>query len=469
MIKRNFRFHKNVIISSFIFIIGFLTINILYFEADKLTFQNELFDSLLPSSAENVLAYIDEFNSKYSLLAEVLASEFDPYEYYNDGAEDSEAVISRLKDLKEKTGVKTAGYVSLLSDIYYDSSGSVLKLDYNSERDRWISDFIFSDKDVKSTFYDPEDSQNLFAIYNDAKIYDDNGYLTGILGLEISFNSAAEGFRKTGNNKAVFFTDKSAVFDFPSKVRGESFYSMYGIDESKYKLSKNNSVQYENVIYLPEENRYVVLYSEYISTIDKFLVIELDITEIYHDIRNQFLSSFIAGLLLSIAIVAGNIYVIGHSNKKHFRRAYKDPLTGTFNRRYIDYCISERGFTSGEKSLITLDIDNFKEINDTRGHLEGDEILKTVSEISRSSIRDNDTVIRWGGDEFIIFVNADVSDANVVAERIRTEFESRTGVSITAGIASIADDEIFESALERADAALYKAKNEGRNRVYTSI
>ena len=471
MQKKYFKYRKTVIVSSFIFILGFFTINILHFDSSRLIFQEKLFESILPSTAEYITAFIEQFDSKYLLLTKVFASDFDPYQYYSGGKEDSDALISRLKDIKEKTGIKTAGYISLLTDTYYDSTGCRLELDYSTERDKWIADFLLSGEKYKSTFYDPEGINQLFAIYNDAKVYDRTGKIIGVFGLGISFDSASDAIKEMGKNKKVYFADSSAVFRFPSDVRGKTLYEIYGIDKNQYELSLSEIKQYEKIIHLNRDDRFVVLYSDYISLLDKFMIVELDITEIYNDIGNHFLLSFIAGLVLSAAIIATNIYLITYSDKKHFSRAFHDPLTGTYNRRYLDHCFSDRRnrFSKGEISLITFDIDYFKQINDSKGHLEGDEILKRVSQIAQLYIRDDDAIIRWGGDEFIILLNADVDAACRIAERIRSGVLSKTDVSITAGVTFIRKDDIFESALERADSALYKAKNEGRNRVYTNL
>ena len=470
MHKKNFKFYRPVVVSSLIFILGFVTINILHFEADSRTFQKKLFDSILPTSADYISAYIESFNSKYALLSKVLAAETDPDSFIINGREDSRAVITRLRDISEKTSVKTTGYISFLTDKYYDSNGTVLELDYNSERDSWITEFLNSGADTKSTFYDPEDNEHLFAIYNDVKISGKEGSVDAIFGLGVSFGSATEDINKAGENKTIFFIDTSGMIKFPSNMRGKNIYDRYIIDRNNYELSSHNHSQYENVIYLSEDNKKVVFYSEYISFLGKFMIIELDITEIYDDLKTQFLSSFIAGLILSAGIVIGNIFILNHSNNRHFKKAYKDPLTGCYNRRFLDHCFSgsRTGFSTGSTSLITLDIDHFKEINDKRGHLEGDVILKTVASVAQSCVRDKDAVIRWGGDEFILLVKADIDDTFRIAERIRSELYLKTAVSITAGVTSIGKDDIFETAMERADSALYKAKNEGRNRVYTA-
>ncbi len=235
MQKKNFKFYRTVIVSSLIFILGFITINIIHFDADSHTFQNKLFESILPSTAEYIYANIESFNSKYKLLSSVLSSEINPQSFLVNGKEDRKAVISRLKSITETTGVKTAGYVSLLTDTYYGSSGTVLDLDYSTERDRWVSDFLQQSSVSKSTFYDPENSKHLFAIYNDVKIFGPEGDVDAIFGLGISFGSAAEDFNiVTGDKKRIFFTDTDGVINFPAEMRGKTIFDMYKINKSEF-------------------------------------------------------------------------------------------------------------------------------------------------------------------------------------------------------------------------------------------
>jgi diguanylate cyclase (GGDEF)-like protein len=124
-------------------------------------------------------------------------------------------------------------------------------------------------------------------------------------------------------------------------------------------------------------------------------------------------------------------------------------------------------------SFIFLDIDHFKSINDTYGHTAGDEVLKAVSETVITSVRDGDTAARWGGEEIAVtLVGATEKDAIHKAEDIRRQVESIVfgkypdlNVTVSAGVASAERGSTFEEVLERADKALYKAKQAGRNRV----
>jgi diguanylate cyclase (GGDEF)-like protein len=124
-------------------------------------------------------------------------------------------------------------------------------------------------------------------------------------------------------------------------------------------------------------------------------------------------------------------------------------------------------------SFIFLDIDHFKRVNDTHGHPAGDEVLKAVAETIKLSVREGDTAARWGGEEIAVtLVGATERDAFHKAEDIRKQVEGiRFGkipglaVTVSAGVASAEAGKTFEEILKRADEALYKAKQTGRNKV----
>ncbi|MBT2287777.1 diguanylate cyclase [Paenibacillus albidus] len=153
------------------------------------------------------------------------------------------------------------------------------------------------------------------------------------------------------------------------------------------------------------------------------------------------------------------------------RLANRDSLTGLYARHYLDEEIKDRQSTDFCGTLIVVDIDQFKTVNDTYGHQKGDKILKQVSEIVKSSIRQGDIAARWGGEELAVYLpQLGVQQAVHVAERIRKRVmvETEPTVTVSCGIAewSWTDDRVsVESLFYRADMALYEAKNNGRNQV----
>lgn len=155
--------------------------------------------------------------------------------------------------------------------------------------------------------------------------------------------------------------------------------------------------------------------------------------------------------------------------------ATTDKLTGVINRRAIESVIDKEMYRKkrydNPVSLLILDLDHFKEINDQYGHAAGDEVLSKVAETIESSLRSSDKVARWGGEEFVIVAaNTNISDALILSHKICKEIESidfeniRT-VTASIGVAEYLSDEDFHQWYQRVDSALYSAKKEGRNRV----
>ncbi len=157
----------------------------------------------------------------------------------------------------------------------------------------------------------------------------------------------------------------------------------------------------------------------------------------------------------------------------------KDGLTGVFNRRFFEPRLEEE-FQRHRRynrslSLIMLDIDHFKHINDTYGHQAGDYILKSISLLVEKKIRNVDIFARYGGEEFCCLLpETSLDSAKVVAENIRKQISDETfhfkdkeiRLTLSQGVASLAKDiESAEALLKKADDALYAAKNTGRNKV----
>lgn len=161
--------------------------------------------------------------------------------------------------------------------------------------------------------------------------------------------------------------------------------------------------------------------------------------------------------------------------------ALQDALTGCGNKRAFDSTLHREAELSRRHnqslSIITIDIDYFKNINDQFGHTAGDDILKQLVECISSSARKSDLCFRCGGEEFIVVLNkTNEAGARIIAERLRLAVEKTRfvhgdqiiPVTISAGTATFRHTEKLESLIERSDKALYKAKNSGRNRVVSA-
>lgn len=160
------------------------------------------------------------------------------------------------------------------------------------------------------------------------------------------------------------------------------------------------------------------------------------------------------------------------------RLAFSDCLTGLANRRAL-LCAATREMnrmsrTGRAACVLMVDIDHFKAINDDFGHAAGDAVLRLTAQTLVAQTRTTDTVARWGGEEFVLLLpETDLAAAQVVAEKCRLAVSAQNSaqtqppraVTITLGVSQISPFEAIETAIARADAALYEGKASGRNRV----
>lgn len=170
-------------------------------------------------------------------------------------------------------------------------------------------------------------------------------------------------------------------------------------------------------------------------------------------------------------------------NARLYELAIRDGLTKVYIHRYfqqqLDYEIKRSNRYKREVSLIMLDIDNFKSLNDNYGHQLGDHVLKEVSRILKESFRGTDIICRYGGDEFaVIMPEIDITQAKVASERVRETISNHdfglanagSKITVSMGISTYPDfASTKEDFIRKADQALYKSKREGRNRVSLCI
>ena len=175
--------------------------------------------------------------------------------------------------------------------------------------------------------------------------------------------------------------------------------------------------------------------------------------------------------------------VVGHENiterklveQKLYSQAKTDELTGAYNRHKflesLEYEVNRSRRSGVPFSLLMLDIDHFKPVNDTYGHSVGDQILKTLVDLVSSYLREVDILVRWGGEEFVVLVpDTNISGACSLAERLRDRVSRQTfskGVNLTIsiGIAQYLNEDSMDSLINRVDQQMYRAKRNGRNRI----
>jgi len=190
---------------------------------------------------------------------------------------------------------------------------------------------------------------------------------------------------------------------------------------------------------------------------------------------NEFIFNVKATVFFDQYIVTlTDITQISQLTLEYKHEASYDSLTKIYNRnmfnRLIDIKINKAQEKGTDLVFIIFDIDFFKDVNDKYGHLVGDDVLKILSSLIKSKIRENDLFARWGGEEFVLALDIGIDKGFLIANNLRSfieenEFESAGTITCSFGITQFKEEDTLDSMILRADSALYKAKENGRNKV----
>ncbi len=251
---------------------------------------------------------------------------------------------------------------------------------------------------------------------------------------------------------ASYYLKNGGVF-----YNSSSLHNMFNIRESSYAFPiKDKKDKYHGVCFIAFNYNNINDLTSYLEVMSKFEI------PVSMAVLNQ-----------------KHLFNLEYKNKKLYEETIKDPLTGLFNRRYLQL-ISEQEFARAVRfkhnlSLIMLDIDDFKNVNDTYGHSAGDDVLRNIAKIIKQSIRSIDIPIRYGGEEFLIILpSTNKESAYMIAERIRQAVnkmkvhfdENEIGCTISGGISSTEDIPTNMNYMVcLCDERLYKAKQAGKNKI----
>ncbi len=199
--------------------------------------------------------------------------------------------------------------------------------------------------------------------------------------------------------------------------------------------------------------------------------------ELYYKQRYVLENLFVYIIIISVNyLITRFIYMVFDKNKKILYLSERDGLTDLLNRRALEYCINCQAKNDSLCAMILLDLDNFKKINDTLGHMEGDNCLCKIADNLKSMFRHTDYVARLGGDEFVIFMN-DIKDrdsaidrAKMILEKIPHSYyykgkEFVVTCSIGMAFTNVNNADLYRRLYLAADKAMYKSKEEGKNKL----
>jgi diguanylate cyclase (GGDEF)-like protein len=464
-----------ILISTFTFT------SVLSYNVTKESLTQNAKNETLPLISDNIYSEIQQILIKPINNSSLMANDEFLIDWVQSGEEDPNEVVRYLKRIREKYGYFSSFFVSDITNNYYYYDGILKKISPEDLHDDWYFEFIGKNTDFELDVDTDEATQGTITIFINHRLEDHKGIFLGVTGVGLEMDSVGktlELYQKKYNH-LVYMIDSDGLIQVhpdPSLVLHQNIKDMDGIGEiSGELLSKKEGT---NIYEYKNKQGDIVISARYFPDLQWYLIVEQDQNLSLSTARNYLIGNIVIGLLVTLLVILLVIWTLNFYYKRLELLAINDDLTGLFNRRkfqeIFQHEISYARRYDQPLSLLMIDIDRFKSVNDTYGHSFGDQFLKLVAEALQGQIRDIDVIARWGGEEFVILLQrTDADQALITAERLREtiqalqyKIENETiSRTISIGVVSSPSGQLdMDKMLDLADKAMYQAKENGRNR-----
>lgn len=467
------------ILLTFLLLSGFLTTCFVSYFVAHDSISTQLSETTLPLTSDNVYSEIQQDLGRPIFISSLMANDTFLRDWVINGEQDVEAIARYLSEIQDKYKTVTSFFVSEKSRLYYHSSNILKRVDEGDPQDEWY----FRVREMKPDYEINVDKDTAdlasVTIFINHKVYDYDGNYIGVTGVGLRIDKVKAMIRdyQEKYGRCVYFIDRIGDVKLSCSEResGKNISQIEGLEKLKTKILTSPSIAFE---YETGESKYY-LNSRLVPEFDWFLIVEQVEGAPSSRIANTLWWNLLISFTVTLTVLAVANMTIGKYQRKLEELATVDKLTGATNRQIFDILYGQVSSFSQRNdeplSLVMFDIDYFKSINDNFGHLVGDVVLKELAYVVKMHLGESDLLFRWGGEEFLIlFEKCDKEQALKAAETLREAIEQRGimefaghSISTTAsfGVAQLTDDDTKLELISRADKALYKAKQNGRNRV----
>lgn len=457
------------------------TISLSYFVARNAIRKN-IIQNELPLTGDSIYSEIQRDLIKPVFVSDLMAHNTFFLDWIERGEKDPEEIFRYLTEIQRRYKAVTSFYVSEQTRRYFNPDKIDNTVSEANERDRWF----FRVRAMKEAYEinidtDTRNNDRLTAFIN-FRIVDASGRFLGATGVGLSSDAIfklVEDYKLKFNRDVEFFdlAGNSTVYDPRRKMRGTALRNRPGIKLIASSILNQSMVQtklsYQNV-----DGSFTYVNSRYVPELKWYLVVSQNEKESLQPLSQVLLLNLIIGTLATLGALGLTLWLVSRYQRRLINVAVTDKLTGIANRSSGD-----ARFTQVRKdaiasnhpfSVMVIDCDHFKKVNDEYGHLVGDRVIAELAQLICKNIRSSDFLTRWGGEEFmVLFPNANRSGAEMRAEALRIAVENHRFMAnrqpfqktISIGVAEWDRSESNDALFARADRALLLSKQLGRNRV----
>lgn len=458
---------KLLISLSAILLSAFIATSVVNYVIAREAVREELLNSSLPLTGKNIYSDIHTALMRPILVASSMATDTFLKNWIEDGEQDLGSIQDYLAEIQEQYGFLTAFFVSSATDKYYYPGGMLKKVSPREPRDIWYYAFIQSKKPYDLNVDVSMQDKDALTIFINYRITDDRGNLLGAVGVGVNMDRAVSLLKSAQNeyHRSVYLVDQDGLIQVhPDRKRIKHDYitETPGIREVAGEIltPRGKAVSFE----YDRDDRHYLLSTRYIPEFEWHLIVEQEESTALVTARQNMIRTLVVGALASLLIIFLSGVTINHFQTRLERMAKTDPLTGAANRRTLEesFVLAQYKATRYDApfTIILVDLDNFKEINDRDGHVAGDTVLTSVAHSIAGTLRPDALLARWGGDEFVVLLPGSANEAMALADRIRSVIADAP-VSLSCGVAQFNGDDTLDSLIHRADQCMYKAKARG--------
>ncbi|MGE8408054.1 MAG: diguanylate cyclase [Pseudomonas sp.] len=462
---------------------GFISTSLVSYYASRGSIRDSIVNTELPLTSDTVYSEIQKDLVRPIVVSSMMAQNTFLRDWAVAGEQDPGQITRYLNEVARQQRAYTAFFVSDITGTYYQAKGILKKIDPGTERDRWYPRV----KQMQAPYEINVDldmaNQDRLTVFINYKVFDYQNTFIGAAGVGLTVDAVVRliDAYQLRYQRSVYFVDARGKIVLtgssggPEGARaGVTLADIPALDGllSRMPAPATGSREYER------DGQSYFLNVRFIPELDWYLFVEKPVGDSLDEVKQSLYLNLAICTIISLIVLAMINGMIRRHQDGIQELATLDSLTHLNNRRAFDLlaaqALLEAERTAAPLTALLIDLDHFKQLNDTHGHLAGDEVLRQFARVLEGSLRQADILCRWGGEEFVVLLkDTDAESGQTVAEKIRQRTEGRlfmfgeTAITLTTsiGLSSLHAEDTLHSLIARADQALYRAKQSGRNRV----
>lgn len=464
--------HRLVLVLTLLLAVGFIATSLISYQVSRQAIRHAIIDQDLPLTSSNIYSEIQKDLVRPVLISATMAHDTFVRDWVLRGERNTDEMARYLKEVKQRHGAFSSFFVSEKTGNYYTGEGVLKRVSSFEPRDAWYYRVRGMSQDYEINVDPDLANADALTIFINYRVYDYAGEFIGVTGIGLTVDAVRgliREYQQRFSRTIYFVNSRGRVVVFGNETRPEDLRATPGLGAliDGILREKRGSFQYE----AHGDNH--ILHVNYLPELKWHLFVEQNESVALAGIRK----TLYVNLGISLAVTLIVVFLIHLALTRYQRRleelASTDELTGLLNRHAFNILIgklmAEHRREPKPVSMLLVDIDHFKPINDRHGHLVGDTVLAAVARVLQDGLRASDLAVRWGGEEFLLVLKGcDLGEAQRIAENLRAAvaaIEQPVPVTVSIGVARFDGSESPEQTVNRADAALYRAKHAGRNRV----